>query len=63
MAGTTTYSGGTFVARDTMTVVHSSGTVKVGVNSKIYKSNKFTSHSGDSPPDITSGASLKESAS
>ena len=63
IAGTTNYSGGTFVARDTMTVVHSSGTVKVRVDSKIIKSNKFTSHSNDSPPDITSGASIKESAS
>lgn len=63
MAGTTSYSGGTFLARDTMTVVHSSGTVMVRADSKIKQSNKFTSHSGDSPPDITSGASIKESAS
>ena len=61
--GTTNYSGGTFVQRDTMTVVHSSGTIKVRADSKINKSNKYTSHSGDSPPEITSGASIKESAS
>ena len=59
----TTYSGTTFVARDTMTIAHSSGTHFARADGKIIKSNKFTSHSGDSPPEITSGASLKESGS
>lgn len=64
LAGTTNYSGGTFVCRDTMTILHSqNSTMKVRAEQKINKSNKYTSHSGDSPPEITSGASLKESAS
>ena len=64
IAGTTNYSGGTFIARDTMTILHSqNSTIKMRADAKINKSNKYTSYSGDSPPDITSGASLKESAS
>ena len=51
----TQYSGNTFVHRDTMTGAHSSGTILARADAKINKSNKYTSQSGDSPPELTSG--------
>ena len=61
----TQYSGNTFLGRDTntMTGAHSSGTALARADAKIKLSNKYTSQSGDSPPELTSGQSLKDSNS
>lgn len=56
-------SGNTFLGRDTMTGAHSSGTALARADAKIKLSNKYTSQSGDTPPELTSAQSLKDSNS